>query len=157
MPLPPFSSSFCSRGPEFPLPGDHLPPAPSGRGGMTPPHAGGKPDWPHAMCRSSSQGQLLPDWWGRHVAWTVCGAQGFCWVCWELDVTLGAPGTHPAFRRENLPKTQLVLRKEGRETENEKSHPDYIIWASGLSFASKQPYPWMFYELINKLFKKNPV
>ena len=93
---------------------------------------------------------------GRHVIWTVCGARGFCWVCRELDVTLGAPAIYPVLTRRNLPETILASRKVGSVIEKENSYPDDIIWALGLSinFASNQPCPRIFYELINKSLKK---
>lgn len=39
-------------------------------------------------------------------------------------MTFGAVGFHPVFMRGNLLKAMPVLRKVGRETEKENSHPD---------------------------------
>ena len=44
---------------------------------------------------------------------SVCGAQGFFWVCWDLDVTCKPLGIHPAFTGEKSVQEQARMKKGG--------------------------------------------
>ena len=96
-----------------------------------------------------------PTWPVVCVDLSACGAQGVHWVCWELDVNRRALGIRPALMREKLSQSKPGWRKEGRETEKKKPHPEDVTRAPGWSFATNKPYPWKFYEPINKyIFSK---